>query len=69
MSPFSIVIIILIIVLFVIIWKYLISDPYTLQSTQNGQTASTISASSLATNGSSVPSSNFAYSKIGRAHV
>jgi hypothetical protein len=62
MSPFSIVIIILIIVLFVIIWKYLISDPYTLQSTQNGQTASTIAASSLATNGSSVPSSNFAYS-------
>jgi hypothetical protein len=62
MSPFGIVIIILIIVLLVIIWKYVLSDPFTLQSLQNGQTASTISASSLATNGTDVPSSNFAYS-------
>ena len=62
MSPFSIVIIIVIIVLLVIIWKYVLSDPNTLQGIQSGQTASTISASSLATNGSSVPSSNFAYS-------
>jgi hypothetical protein len=62
MSPFSIVIIIVIIVLLVIIWKYVLSDPFTLQSIQNGQTASTIAASSLATNGSDVPSSNFAYS-------
>ena len=62
MSPLSIVIMILIIVLLVIIWKYVLSDPFTLQSIQNGQTASTISASSLATNGTNVPSSNFAYS-------
>ena len=62
MSPLSIVIMILIIVLLVIIWKYVLSDPFTLQSIQNGQTASTIAASSLATNGSDVPSSNFAYS-------
>ena len=62
MSPLSIVIMILIIVLLVIIWKYVLSDPFTLQSMQNGQTASTISASSLATNGTNVPSSNFAYS-------
>ena len=62
MSPLSIVIMILIIVLLVIIWKYVLSDPFTLQSMQNGQTASTIAASSLATNGSNVPSSNFAYS-------
>ena len=62
MSPLSIVIMILIIVLLVIIWKYVLSDPFTLQSMQNGQTASTIAASSLATNGTNVPSSNFAYS-------
>ena len=62
MSPFSIVIIIVVIVLLVIIWKYVLSDPNTLQGIQSGQTASTISASSLATNGSDVPSSNFAYS-------
>jgi hypothetical protein len=62
MSPLSIVIMILIIVLLVIIWKYVLSDPFTLQGMQNGQTASKIAASSLATNGSNVPSSNFAYS-------
>ena len=62
MSPFSIVIIIVVIVLLVIIWKYVLSDPFTLQMMQSGQTASTIAASSLATNGTSVPSSNFAYS-------
>jgi hypothetical protein len=62
MSPLSIVITIFIIVLLVITWKYVLSDPFTLQSIQNGQTASTIAATSLATNGTSVPSSNFAYS-------
>jgi hypothetical protein len=62
MSPFSIVIIIVVIVLLVIIWKYVLSDPNTLQGLQSAQTASTIAASSLATNGSDVPSSNFAYS-------
>lgn len=62
MSPLSIVITIFIIVLLVITWKYVLSDPFTLQSMQNGQTASTIAATSLATNGTSVPSSNFAYS-------
>jgi hypothetical protein len=62
MSPLGIVIAIFIIVLIVITWKYLLSDPFTLQSIQNGQTASTIAATSLATNGTSVPSSNFAYS-------
>jgi hypothetical protein len=42
--------------------RYLITDPYTLQNIQSGKTASIISASSLASNGSNVPSSNFAYS-------
>jgi hypothetical protein len=62
MSPLSIVIIIVIIVLIFMLIKYLVSDPYTLQGIQSGQTTSTISATSLATNGSNVPSSNFAYS-------
>jgi hypothetical protein len=62
MSPLSIVIIIVVIVLIIMLIKYLVSDPYTLQTIQSGQTASTIAATSLATNGSNVPSSNFAYS-------
>jgi hypothetical protein len=62
MSPLSIVIIIVVIVLIFMLIKYLVSDPYTLQGIQSGQTTSTISATSLATNGSNVPSSNFAYS-------
>lgn len=62
MTPLNIVITIVIIVLIYLIFRYFIVDPYTLQSIQDGQTASTISASSLATNGSDIPSSNFAYS-------
>jgi hypothetical protein len=62
MNPLTIVIIIVVIVLLVIIWKYMLSDPYTLQGLQNAQTSSTITASDLETNGTDVPSSNFAYS-------
>ena len=62
MSPLSIVITIVVIVLIFMLIRYIISDPYTLQNMQDGKTSSTISATSLATNGSSVPSSNFAYS-------
>jgi hypothetical protein len=62
MSPLSIVITIVVIVLILMLLRYIFSDPYTLQNMQDGKTASTISASSLATNGSSVPSTNFAYS-------
>ena len=62
MTPLSIVITIVVIVLIFMLLKYILSDPYTLQNMQNGQTASTISASTLATNDSGVPSSNFAYS-------
>lgn len=62
MSPLSIVITIVVIVLILMLLRYIFSDPYTLQNMQDGKTASTISASSLATNGSNVPSSNFAYS-------
>ena len=62
MSPLSIVITIVIIVLILMLLRYIFSDPNTLQNMQDGKTASTIQASSLATNGSSVPSSNFAYS-------
>uniref|UniRef100_A0A6C0AQN6 LamG-like jellyroll fold domain-containing protein n=1 Tax=viral metagenome TaxID=1070528 RepID=A0A6C0AQN6_9ZZZZ len=62
MSPLSIVITIVVIVLILMLLRYIFIDPYTLTSIQNGQTASTISASTLATNGSNIPSSNFAYS-------
>jgi hypothetical protein len=62
MSPLTIVLIIAIIVLIFILLKYFLSDPYTLQSLQNGKTSSTISANSLATNSSGIPSNNFAYS-------
>lgn len=61
MNPLTILIIIVIIVLVFMFIRYLIVDPYTLQSIQSGKDASTISASSLAKNGSS-DSSNFAYS-------
>jgi hypothetical protein len=62
MSLLSFVITIAIIVLILMYLRYLYSDPYTLQSIQSGKTSSVIEATSLATNGSSVPSSNFAYS-------
>jgi hypothetical protein len=62
MSALSIVILIVVVFLIILLIKYIFSDPYTLQNLQNGKTASTVQASSLATNGSSVPSSNFAYS-------
>jgi hypothetical protein len=42
--------------------RYIFTDPHTLQNIQDGKTASTVEASSLATNGSNVSSSNFAYS-------
>lgn len=62
MSPLSIVITIVIIIFILMLLRYIFADPYTLQNMQDGKTASTISASSLATNGSGVPSSNFSYS-------
>ena len=62
MSPLSIVITIVVIVLIFMLLSYALSDPYTLQNIQSGQTSSTIDATSLATNGSNTPSSNFAYS-------
>jgi len=62
MNPLNIVITIVVIVFIFMLLRYILIDPYTLQNTQDGKTASTISASSLSTNGSDVPSSNFAYS-------
>lgn len=61
MSPLNILIVIVVIVLVIMLLRYLFVDPYTLQEIRNGKDASTISASSLATNGDA-PSSNFAYS-------
>jgi hypothetical protein len=62
MSPLSIVITIVAIVLILMLLRYMFTDPYTLQNMQDAKTSSTISASSLATNNTNVPSSNFAYS-------
>ena len=62
MNILSIVITIVIIVLIIMLLRWLFSDPYTLQSLKSAQTASIIAASSLASNGSNTPSSNFAYS-------
>ena len=62
MSALSIVITVVVIVLILMLLRYILADPYTLQNIQDGKSSSTISASSLATNGSDVPSSNFAYS-------
>ena len=62
MSPLSIVITIVVFVLILMLLRYIFSDPYTLQYVQDGKKSSTIEASSLATNGTNTPSSNFAYS-------
>lgn len=62
MSPLSIVITILVVVLILMLLRYILIDPYTLQNIQNGQASSTIDATTLATNGTNTPSSNFAYS-------
>jgi hypothetical protein len=62
MSPLSIVLTIVVIVLVFMILRYLMVDPNTLQDLQDGKTTSTIEATSLATNDSNVASSNFAYS-------
>jgi len=62
MSALSIVITIVVIVLIIMLIKYALSDPYTLQNMQSAETFSQIKASSLATNGSTTSSSNFAYS-------
>ena len=51
MSPLMIVITIAIIVLLFIILRYLLVDPYTLQGLQSGQTTSSISSTTLASNG------------------
>ena len=62
MSALSIVFTIAIIVLIIMLAKYFLSDKNSLSSVQNGQNSATISASSLATNSSGTPDSNFAYS-------
>ena len=62
MSPLSIVITIVVIVLILMLLRYIFTDPSTLQGMQDATTATTINATSLATNGSGVPATNFAYS-------
>jgi hypothetical protein len=62
MGVLGIIVTVIIIVLIIMFIYYVFRDPYTLQNLQNGQNMSTVNASSLATNGSNIPSSNFAYS-------
>ena len=62
MSALSIVFGIAIVVLIIMLVKYFLSDKNSLSSVQNGQNSATIMASSLATNSSGAPDSNFAYS-------
>ena len=62
MSVLGIIISILVIVLIIMFFIYVFRNPYKLTSLQNGQNSSTIKSSTLATNGSNIPSSNFAYS-------
>jgi len=61
MSVLGIIISILVIVLIIMFFIYVFRNPYKLTSLQNGQNSSTIKSSTLATNGSNIPSSNFAY--------
>jgi len=62
MGVLGIIITILVIVLIVMFFIHVFRNPYKLSSLQNGQNSVTIQANSLATNGSNIPSSNFAYS-------
>ena len=62
MNPLSIFITIVVIILVFMFLRYMFTDPYTLQGITDGKTMTTIEPSSLANNGSNVPSSNFAYS-------
>ena len=62
MGALNLVVTIIIVVLVLMLLRYLFTDPNTIQSMQDGKTSTTITASSLATNGSSTASSNFSYS-------
>jgi hypothetical protein len=62
MEPLTILITIVVIILIILLLRYLFSDRYTLQDLQSGKTSTIINASDLASNGSNIPSSNFAYS-------
>jgi hypothetical protein len=62
MGILGIIITILVIVLIVMFFIHVFRNPYKLSSLQNGQNSATIQANSLATSGSNIPSSNFAYS-------
>ena len=62
MSLLSIFLTILAIVFIIMLIRYLFYDPYTLTGTLDASVQTIIAPSSLATNGSSVPQTNFAYS-------
>lgn len=62
MDPLTIIVIVIILVLVYFLLRYIFSEPYTLQTIQNGKTTSTIVATSLATTGSTADNTNMAYS-------
>jgi hypothetical protein len=63
MNPIVIVVIVVVLILFFYLLRYYLSDKNTLQkSVLSGKTSSTIQSSSLATNGTSSPATNFTYS-------
>lgn len=62
MGILGIIITIVLIVLIILFFINFFKDPYTLSNLKNGQNLTTVSASSLATNSSNIPSTNFAYS-------
>jgi len=62
MGVLGIIISILVVILIIMFLIHVFRDPYKLSNLQNGQNSATIKSTSLATNGSNTPSSNFAYS-------
>jgi hypothetical protein len=62
MSPLTIVIVIIFLILLYFFLRYLFSSPNTLQTIQNGRTSSDIPATSLSTTGTGSEDTNFAYS-------
>lgn len=62
MSPLTIVIVIIFLILLYFFLRYLFSNPNTLQTIQNGKTSSEIASTSLSTTGTGSEDTNFAYS-------
>lgn len=62
MNILGIIVTVAVIVFIYLFLKYFFTDPYTISGQQDGKTTTIISSQSLASNGTNVPSTNFAYS-------